>query len=67
MSTYRVRFTVPMEVVVELEADDETDAADQAWEMGQQRLMEVAVFSNGVGIFGDLDGVGDDEVTEVSR
>jgi hypothetical protein len=67
MSTYRVRFTVPAEVVVELDAPDEETAEDRAHDMARNRLSEVAAYSNGVGVFGDVDGIGPDETTEVSR
>jgi hypothetical protein len=67
MSTYRVRFSVSTEVVVELDAPDEETAEDRAHDMARDRLYEVAVYSNGVGIFGDVDGIGSDETTEVSQ
>lgn len=65
MARYKVRFAVPMEVVVYVDADDEDAAADEAWGLARERLSEAAVYQNGVAIFGDVDGVGADDVEEV--
>jgi hypothetical protein len=63
---YSVRFTVPTEVVVLIDAESEEDAADEAQDRAQQRLSEIAVYSRDVAVFGDVDGIGPDEVEQVS-
>lgn len=67
MPHYRVRFTVPAEIIVEIEADDEDTAADNAWTAAQDHLPSLAVADGrGVQVFVDLDGTGADRVEEDS-
>ena len=63
MSRYEVTFSVPVEVVVEIEADDEETAADDAWQIAEDTL-QVAAAPHGTNgaIHGSLDGVGADKV-----
>jgi hypothetical protein len=65
MPQYRVRFLVPAEVIVEVEADDEDTAADEAWTAAQNHLPSLAVADGrGVQVFADLDGIGAEAVDE---
>lgn len=75
---YRIRWTVPMDVVVtvEVETDDldaedtlsaEEYAYDVAVERAKERLEQIAATLNGVAVHGDIDGVGADDVMEVRR
>jgi hypothetical protein len=65
MSTYRVRFTVPAEVVATVEADDSDEAADIAWAKAQDYLATIRPDAHGTALFADLDGIGADEAEEV--
>lgn len=59
--TYRVRWTVSMDVLVTATAEDEEAAYDLAYEMAKERLEQVSVTINDVAIYGDVDGVAADE------
>jgi len=66
MTRYTVRFNVPAEVVVHLDADSEDEAADLAWEKANDLL----AFDNshgGATLFASVDGIGADEVEEARR
>ena len=65
MPRYKVKFSVPAEVVVYLDEEDEDTAADVAWELAQQHLQTVSVPSAlEVSVHADLDGIGADSVEE---
>jgi hypothetical protein len=70
MSRYRVEISTKLNVTVLLDADSEEDAADAAWEAAQQYAHTVNGADLGdvtVDAEADFDGIGADEVTEVSR
>jgi len=65
MATFRLTYVAPLNLVVTIEADDEDDASDRAWEEAQEYLQ--TVYGNGLHVTadGDLDGIGADEISEV--
>jgi hypothetical protein len=65
--TYRVRFTVPVEVIVTVTAADEDDAEAAAFDIARHHVMALGTGSTDVTVSGDLDGVAADSVEEVSR
>lgn len=65
MSVYCVRFTVPAEVVVTVEADDPDEAADIARAIAQDYLAAIRPDAYGAALFADLDGIVADETEEV--
>ena len=66
MSTFRLTYVVPLNLVVTVEADHEDDAQEIAWEEAQEYLQ--TVYGNGLHVTaaGDLDGIGADEISEVT-
>lgn len=61
--TYRVRFLLPAEVTVVLDARDEEDAADRAWEAAQEHLQTFRPEGTpSVLLSADLDGIGAESV-----
>lgn len=67
MTQYVVRFTVPVEVVVRLDADDPVAAEAAAWEIATEHTRSSSFddHARGVRVIVDLDGRGADEVTEL--
>lgn len=76
--TYRIRWNVPMDVVVtvtvaadELDAEDdfsiEEYAYDVALDRAKERLDQISTTVNDVAVHGDIDGMEADEVEEVER
>lgn len=57
MHRFRVRFTVPVEVVVTVEAETDDQAEDIALARAQDRLNESTVSRDEVALFGSLDDV----------
>jgi hypothetical protein len=69
MTKYRVGLGTRINLVVEIEAEDEEQAADEAWEHAEEYLRTVTGDSSGgrrVRADATLDGIGADEVEEVS-
>jgi hypothetical protein len=66
MPKYEVRFSVPAEVIVTVEADDEDEAADMAWEAADEYAKTVYGDQRRVRASMDLDGIGADTVRESS-
>lgn len=65
MPRYEVRFNIPAEVIVRLDAEDEDYAADIAWELANEHTQTIAVESSqGVLATIDMDGHGADEVID---
>ena len=69
MTKYRVTFTVPAEVTVDIESDQsdlliygEDDLADRAWTIAEAYLQTLTPDSNGAAIQVSLDGIGADTV-----
>lgn len=62
MSDYTVVFQTSIEVTVHIDADNEDDAADLAWDRAEEYLD--TVIGNGRDVFADasLDGIGADSV-----
>lgn len=66
MPRYKVTFTVPAEVVVFIDAEDDDTAADTAWEYADEHLRTVAApNAMDVSVLASLDGIGADNVEEV--
>jgi hypothetical protein len=65
MTTFRLTYAVPLNLAVTVEADNEDDAQEIAWDEAQEYLQ--TVYGNGLHVTadGDLDGIGADEVNEV--
>lgn len=69
MSEYRVQFRTAISLTVVLDADDEGQAADTAWEHAEEYLRTVTGdVSGGRCVTADatMDGIGADEVEKVS-
>lgn len=68
MTHYEVRFHIPAEIIVRLDADDEEAAADAAWGLADQHTKSAAMDDYGscVSVRIDLDGTAADEVLEHS-
>ena len=64
MSTFRLTYIVPLNLVVTIEADDSDDAQDRAWEEAQEFVQTIYSNGNHVTADCDLDGIGADEITE---
>jgi len=65
VTTFRLTYVVPLNLTVTIEADDEDDAQDRAWDEAQEYLQTIYGDSRHVTAAVDLDGIGADEVTEV--
>jgi hypothetical protein len=65
MNTYRLTYIVPMNLVVTVEANDEEEAEDLAWDEAQEYLQ--TVYGDGRYVYAevDLDGIGADQISEV--
>ena len=66
---YEVEFTLPMTVIVPIEARSEEEAADRAWEIAEAYVKDAlsyrrTVSAGTVQAIGTLDGVGADAVKE---
>ena len=63
---YSVRFEVPAEVTVIIDAEDKETACDDAWPLAQAYLATLLPDSVGAAIHADLDGIGATDATEVT-
>lgn len=62
MTTYRLTYVVPLNLVVTIDADNEDDAQELAWDEAQEYLQTVYGNGHHVTADGDLDGIGADEI-----
>jgi hypothetical protein len=62
---YRVTFQTTLNLVVDIDAEDEDEAADRAWELADRYTQTVLGDHDQVGAEASLDGIGSDEVTEM--
>ena len=67
MSTYDVTFNTTLSVTVTIQADDEDTAADKAWEIAENYAKTIGGNYRDIRADASFDGIGADEVTEVSR
>jgi len=65
MPRYRVTFALPAEVTVEIEREDEEDAADAAWRVAEDYLDTMTPDAHGASFQGSLDGIGAERVEEI--
>lgn len=65
MSKFQVRFKVPVEVVVTLDASDDDDAADRAWVLADEYANTVLGDHQSVRVDISMDGIGADEVIDL--
>jgi hypothetical protein len=63
---YQVEFTTTISITVDIEADGEDSAADQAWQAAEDYLNTVHGDNRTVRAHASLDGIGADEVRAVS-
>jgi hypothetical protein len=66
MPRYRVHFTTSISLAVELDAEDENEAAEAAWQPTEDYLQTLR--GDGyrvVSVDATLDGIGGDEVEEI--
>lgn len=66
MPTYEVRFSVPAELIVTIDVEDEDVAADLAWDHANEYAQTVIGDRRTVRASISLDGVADDETKEVA-
>ena len=67
MSRYSVRFPVWAEITVTLEADDRDSAADAAWEIANEYAQTVLGNHRNVVANLSLDGIGTNDVEEMTK
>ena len=69
MRTYRITHRTTIEVIVDINAEDEDYAADAAWKISEDYLNTLSTQTGDERIYSvaaSLDGIGADEVEEVT-